>query len=201
MAYMPPWERLSDALTRVMEASGLTQSDAQADICRAIADRAVRVQAKVGRHTLRRITSGDTLLEGRELLVPTSLKPEDLDWQASRPLEAWMVPHGTPVFHGPWDLDWIKLFTTDVSNVLCGASKEGSPAAQTAPGKVGAKNRSRPAFERAQRAFKALYPDGAPTQADVPNKILCGKIAQWLSKNGLGSVSDDSILRAAGRRK
>jgi hypothetical protein len=56
------------------------------------------------RHAIRRITSKDTVFEGRDLLVPTRLKPEDLDWQGSRLLEPWMVPHGTSVFHGPWNL-------------------------------------------------------------------------------------------------
>jgi hypothetical protein len=51
MAYTPPWERLSEALARVREATGLSQTEAQADICRAIADGAIKVQGALGRHS------------------------------------------------------------------------------------------------------------------------------------------------------
>ena len=46
MAYVPDWERLSDALSRVM-AAGLSKPEAQRDICRAIVDRkiSIRLQA------------------------------------------------------------------------------------------------------------------------------------------------------------
>jgi hypothetical protein len=91
MAYTPSWERLSEALTRVVEACGLTQNDAKADICRAIADGAVTVRAKLGRHTTKSMTGGDTVLEGSAFQIPTRLKPEELDWQESRPLKPWPV--------------------------------------------------------------------------------------------------------------
>jgi hypothetical protein len=201
MAYVSVWEKLSEARSHVMANTGCSREEAEADICRAIAERAVRVQAKLGRQAPPgRMTSRDTFLKGEDFRIPTSLKSEDLDWQKSRPLKPWMVPREAFKQHGYWNLEWIEVFKTDVTNVLCSAPKEGKPAAKNAPGKLGARSRSRPSFERAQRAFKALYPDGAPTQADVSNKILCWRIAQWLSENGLVSVSDDSILRAVGRR-
>ncbi len=71
MAYVPPWEWLSDALTRVMEANGLSQNDAQAEICRAIADRAVRIQAKLARQAPPgHMTSRDTVLKGEDFSDP-----------------------------------------------------------------------------------------------------------------------------------
>lgn len=201
MAYTSPWERLSEALTRVMKASGLTQREAQTDICRAIADRAVRVQGKLGRHASRGITSSDTVLQGRDLLVPTNLNPEDFDWQESRPIKTWTVPHGTPVLHGAWKLEWIRLFTSDVINALCGGTAGGKPAVQNVPGKVATRRKSRPAFERAQHAIKAVYPNGVPRQSIEPNSNLCRRIGEWLKNNGLPNVSDDTILRAGNRRK
>jgi hypothetical protein len=51
MAYVSEWERLSEALTRVMAAGGLPEDEAQTDICRAIAEGAVNIRGKLGRHT------------------------------------------------------------------------------------------------------------------------------------------------------
>ena len=61
--------------------------------------------------------------------------------------------------------------------------------------------RRRPAREAAQDAVKAIYPDGKiPDQHIESNKTLCKKLGHWLKKNGRRAVSDDTILRAAGRR-
>jgi hypothetical protein len=59
--------------------------------------------------------------------------------------------------------------------------------------------RTKPSFERAKRTLDELFPDGIPDQVDLPNRILCRRVGLALEK-GRG-VSDDTILRAAGRRK
>ena|SRR5438105_3802819 len=53
MAYLPQWERLSDALDRVMAAGKLSKLEAQTDIRQAIADGVVQIRVKLGRHTTR----------------------------------------------------------------------------------------------------------------------------------------------------
>jgi hypothetical protein len=58
----------------------------------------------------------------------------------------------------------------------------------------------RPQQERAQRVIDEIYPGGVPSQADLPNKKLFGKVDERLKHLGLDGVSDDTILRAAGRR-
>jgi hypothetical protein len=61
--------------------------------------------------------------------------------------------------------------------------------------------RRRPALERAQRVINELYPDDdVPDQAAVPNSKLCYRVRQKLKEAHLPDVSDDTILRAAGRR-
>jgi hypothetical protein len=40
-----------------------------------------------------------------------------------------------------------------------------------------------------------------PEPAAAPNKILYQKVAEQLKKDGLPAVSNDTILRAAGRRR
>jgi hypothetical protein len=59
--------------------------------------------------------------------------------------------------------------------------------------------RNRPARERARNAIKELYPNGVPKHE--PNAHLCRQVGQKLMATGLRDVSDDTILRAAGRRK
>jgi hypothetical protein len=60
--------------------------------------------------------------------------------------------------------------------------------------------RRRPALERAQRVINELYPDGVPDQATEPNSKLRYRVTKKLKEAGLPAVSDDTILRAAGRR-
>ena len=61
--------------------------------------------------------------------------------------------------------------------------------------------KSGPALERARGAIKELYPDGVPGQATEPNANLCRRVSAKLREESLPGVSDDTILRAAGRRK
>ena len=60
---------------------------------------------------------------------------------------------------------------------------------------------SQPARERARVAIKELYPDGVPCQSIEPNVYLCRRVSAKLKEAKLPHVSDDTILRAAGRRK
>ncbi len=61
--------------------------------------------------------------------------------------------------------------------------------------------KSSPTKDRAQNAMNELYPQGTPDQATEPNAQLCRRVSQKLKESGLPSVSNDTILRAAGRRK
>ena len=63
------------------------------------------------------------------------------------------------------------------------------------------RGKSQPALERARGAIKELYPDGVPGQATEPNASLCRQVSVKLKEAKLPNVSDDTILRAAGRRK
>jgi hypothetical protein len=60
------------------------------------------------------------------------------------------------------------------------------------------REKRRPSLERAQVAIKVVYPNGVPDQATEPNHILCRRVSEKLTGP---KVSDDTILRAAGRRK
>jgi hypothetical protein len=199
MPYLPGWERLSDAATRVITAAGIANDEARSNICQAIADGAVKIRGKLGRHTTRHSRASNTVLEGKDFEIPTDLKLEDLDWERSRPLKAWLVRRGGSVPAGYWDLEWIELSRADVTNVLSAAGTpgvSGQPARET-----GARSRSRPKLESAQRAIRELYPQGVPEQSVVPNVLLCRLVGEKLMQQGLLNVSDETILRAASRRR
>jgi hypothetical protein len=61
--------------------------------------------------------------------------------------------------------------------------------------------KSKPTLERARGAVEELYPNGVPPQSAEPNVNLCRRVGEKLKKSGLPNVSNDTILRAAGRRK
>jgi hypothetical protein len=61
--------------------------------------------------------------------------------------------------------------------------------------------KSRPTLERARGAIEEIYPGGVPSQTAEPNVNLCRRVGEKLKKSGLPNVSNDTILRAAGRRK
>jgi len=63
------------------------------------------------------------------------------------------------------------------------------------------KVRTRPLRERAEAAIRELYPTGVPNQTTEPNVTLCRKVAEAMSRSGRVQISDDTILRAAGRRR
>ncbi|HEX4651777.1 MAG TPA: hypothetical protein VH250_09790, partial [Granulicella sp.] len=176
MPYPPGWERLSDAAARVMAAAGVSKEQAQTDISQAIADGTVEIRCKLEKHTTRHSRSSKTVLDGKDFEKPTDLKFEDLDWERSRPLKPWFVRRGGSVPAGYWDLEWIELSRTHVTNVLCAA---GTPDESAQPAhETGARSRSRPAFDRAQRAIKEEYPHGVPDQAAEPNANLCGRVGK-----------------------
>jgi hypothetical protein len=71
------------------------------------------------------------------------------------------------------------------------------------------KGPSRPAYkkDRAKQAMRALWPDGVPDQSILGNGPLCKKVAEWIEQDCKQqnvspiTISDDTILRAAGRTR
>lgn len=198
MAYVSDWELLLDATNRVMATAGLSKDQAQIDICRAIADGAIKIRCALGRHGYQ--TAKGEILPGASFQIPAEIKPADLDWEKSRPRKPWFVRRGAFAIPGYWDLEWIQVCRADVTKALCATSRR-DEASQHRSSEKTATRRSRPVLERANAAINELYPEGRPGQAAEPNSLLCRRVGDMLKKMGLPDVSDDTILRAAGRRK
>jgi len=62
------------------------------------------------------------------------------------------------------------------------------------------RGRTKPSRARAEVALMNLFPSGVPSQTDLTNGMLCTAVADWLRINRKPVVSDDTVLRAAGRR-
>ena len=87
--YVPAWETLSDAVSRVV-ATGLDMESARKQICSAIADGAITIRVEVARTD--RDIPGKLRLRGQgheQVKPPHRLSPQELDWKHSRPLGAW----------------------------------------------------------------------------------------------------------------
>jgi hypothetical protein len=63
--------------------------------------------------------------------------------------------------------------------------------------------RTKPKLARAQKAIVEKWPNGAPSQMTLSNELLCRDVVDHLKQTvrAANMPSDDTILRAAGRRK
>jgi hypothetical protein len=68
------------------------------------------------------------------------------------------------------------------------------------------KPRARNKRARVEAAIQALWPNRLPDQTVLPNALLCKKVQDWLKDDSKSRgvpaqvISDDTILRAAGRK-
>jgi hypothetical protein len=196
MPYVGAWERLSSAVKRLTTVTGLSTDQVQADICSAIADRAIKVRVKLKKH-VNGVATASVVLDGEDVQIPPEIRPEHFSWEESRPLDPWAVPNKIRK-PGLWWMEWIKVSVSDVVRVLCEAAS-GKSAPDTARRSI---KRTQPAREPANWVLMRLYPNGnVPPQGVLPNWQLCRRVNAMLTKQQMPIVSDDTILRAAGRRK
>ena len=160
MPYVPKWERLSDAVARIMNATGMSKEAAQADICCAIADGAIKIRIKPER---RQIDSFHTsnVYDGKDFHIPNKIKTENLNWERSCPIQPWPVQRGIGLPPGLWYIEWIELFVSDVTRELCSTGSQ-SDAGGHASGTVGTTVTSAPALESS-----GVGSDAGPQRAAV----------------------------------
>jgi hypothetical protein len=188
------WVRLSDALTAVMSA-GLTESDAKQLICNGIADLAIAIQLGLRKHSTRSTTAHGKRLSGADMEIPAYLQSQDFDFENSRPIKPWAVAR-EKIAHlaGYWIIDWIELSRADLTNLTNATKCPNERPPQR-------RRKTQAAREAARRAIIALYPNGVSDQITESNGKLCQRVGAKLKELKLRSASDDTILRAAGRRK
>jgi hypothetical protein len=200
VGYIRRWERLSEALQRLI-AAGVPESAAKSGLCAAIADGVVEIRLKLRKHTTRGTTARSRTFEGEDVQIPVDLQPADLDFENSRPLKPWfMLREKHPDLWGNWEIEWIEVSGPDVTSVLL-ASEAGTLPARAELPRPPRRPKTRPALEAARRVIAELYPGGDPGQTTLPNSLLCKAVGAAMKARGLPAVSDDTILRAAGRRK
>ena len=150
----------------------MSKEEAQSDICQAIADGAVQFRCRLKRHTTKPMTS-KTVLDGNAFEIPT-LKPHDLDWEGSRPLKPWTVRRGmstTSQETGTWGG---SSFLGPTLRTFCAAPGRAGELPQPTSSETGARRRSRPTLESAQRVIRELFPEGVPEQSVIPTRICAG---------------------------
>src|SRR2546423_5600256 len=169
MTYQSKWERLSDAMQRVIKSTGVSQQQARADLCCAISDGSVKVRAKLLAHATRRgMLSSETVLSG-EHFEARQIQPDAFDWEKSFSLKPWFIDKVR--IPGFWNVEQIEVFAPDVTNVLCSRPNSlAQPSNNLDPKR---KVRAKPLMEAVLEAKSELFPNGVPSQRDLPNKSLC----------------------------
>ena len=195
--YRGVWARLPDAIKFLM-AAGRPREVAQTDLCLAIADGVVGFRGKLGRHATKGFSASDTVLQGTNFQIPPEIKPEDLDWEGSRPVKPWTIPRGSFALPGRWYLKRIEVSMADVTNVFGRAGKHDETTAATStsrrvveseevpdgpgprstdeqkPAAAGPARRRGPRpqkFEQARNAMRNDIQDGRHTVADLANML------------------------------
>jgi Bacterial regulatory proteins, gntR family len=169
VAYVPEWEPLAKALTRVMT-SGVNEQQAKIDICNAVADHKIAVRVVIEKS--HQFDGGKTYSAGN-VGVPPRLDPVDFDWTHSRPLKPWSIGP-VPPQHYTWISPWqdrpislIELSTADVNSVFCGDTKPNpSDEHLVNPRSAGRKPRK---LERVKEAMKRDIRDGKHTATTLRN--------------------------------
>jgi hypothetical protein len=174
------WERLSDAVKRVM-LTDATESEAQLAFCRAISNREIRVRIYLGKFERSDFYLVPTIGVEAGLIIPAQLEPQDLDWVQSSPLRPWRDAADVSSIFPNWRQDRIEVFSADVTKALCGRrqaegaragrigrrervrdTREGTPKVPT-PGRGVQKPPKRKRKSRSQR--RAVAP-GAPVEQE-----------------------------------
>jgi hypothetical protein len=196
MSYQSEWIDLLAAIELITESNAVAREDAQTGLTRAISDGAIRIRARLARHSGGQTSS--VTVTGNELEIPRALSAGDFDWNKSRPVKAWLV-HSVDDRHkqGYWWLIDFEVFRSDIELKLLQsrAGASGPPAKSLLR-----KKRQSPAAVAAETAIDSLYPNGVSAQHELSNKNLVIAVEKEMKRAGLRTVSPDSILRAAGRK-
>jgi hypothetical protein len=112
------WERLGDALTRVMGA-GIPEDEAKQAICDGIADGTVEIRLTVREHKTKPITAPDKVLTRDDVDIPPHIQFHEMDFETSRPFRPWSVKRERISYLGGyWDIEWIEISRADITKLM-----------------------------------------------------------------------------------
>jgi hypothetical protein len=159
VADVKAWLRLGDALSRVMEATGVTEEQAKHHISGAITDGKIRIRFALFQpfRGLVHHAGGDP----HDPWIPKHLRPDDLDWSNSRPRMPWppRAAYRDPLYtisewRERWLVIWLELLMADVVTVLCAVKSEAQTEATATARDESAAIRALALKLRANRDFR-----------------------------------------------
>jgi hypothetical protein len=205
--YDPAWLSLLDARER-LKARGHEAAEAETAICLALGDRKLKWRPTTGKVTY--APTGATLApsqvrelafrEGVKLRLewPFNLKPEEIDWDNSRPKGPWpyrpwqleLLAHVVRIEVSREDFDIVFPVRPDPAETASQADEESPPVA----------TRKQERRDKARLVIAELHPDGVPGADELPNKSLVADVTARAKEKKWDVGSPDTILRAAGRK-
>jgi hypothetical protein len=175
-----------------MTTNGLSRSEAQLDICRALSDQKIRIRptidpnaTEIGSQLVEVPSSiwekARQRLERQKIvpvpLVPKNLDPQDFDWENSHPKSSWLDTRGCSV-----GIAKIELYTADVIRVLCRGWTVSASPSTLEPNDVHESSAPRVAAERAATKALARHLNSHPDETKADTK-------KWLAQQGSSRVS------------
>jgi hypothetical protein len=198
MSFTSKWMRLSEAVDRIGKSNAVSLQQARADLCQAMSDGALEIRGRLVRHSTRPQKS-TAVVDATQFQTPTTLRPEDIDWTHSRPEKPWVLLHPPPRHHGgPWHLDLVEVSIESATKLF--SPEETRTAPDIKADRPARKTREAPQLQAAGLIIAELYPGVVPRQHELPNKKLVQQVNGVRKGKGQPDISQDTILRAAGRR-
>jgi len=99
--------------------AGIPEDEAKQAICNGIADGTVEIRLTVREHITKRITAPDKVFTRADIDIPPRIQPDEMDFEASRPLRPWSVKRERiPYLAGYCDIEWIEIARADIAKLM-----------------------------------------------------------------------------------
>jgi hypothetical protein len=189
--YLLDWEPLPSAVARLM-AVGVKEDQAKLTLCQMIVDRRVAVRLTVAKGT----SDIAGMFVGPNIKLPIHLKPNNLDWEKSRPLKPWSIgPYLLQRFS--WKSRPVALIEVRTCDIIDWTENLLGQASAPMPS-YGGGDRHR--YQQAKQWRAERIKRFNESQRSKREWINFAEIAEWCSELG-GSVVPDESARASAYEK
>jgi hypothetical protein len=137
-----------------------------------------------GRNARTFMNAHGTVLDGKDVEIPTRLCPDDFDWNNSRPIQPWAVRRDRSrqlSFGGCyWHIDCIEVSKSDLLRLFCEPQAQnstcvrgaGGPAKEPAVVPLGRRRGRNPIkLERAKEAMRKDIQEGRQSAAELSEML------------------------------